>query len=772
MTKEQLLEYIDVYIRQQGDYGAVRIAPVLEALVNNMGEGGVIPSGGTADRPENPIVGTQYFDTDLGKVVTWDGTEWVESGGDDGNLLLELPYLTGNFKTPTLGSGITDMPTLVAKIKAAKSVTLRNPSGISVGCSYWNVHSNDTAVRLITTSTENKENVLRSNVQITYTASSGNFLVNIVPETVTNTLLLKFPTFNGVWNTATLADGIDDMAALLDRLASHPVVLLQSGDNEFRQCLRYVTNSDEQRVYFYIAGNKINGGGGNIYAVFNVTYDTDTAQFKAEYATYPDVKVYGVKQSIADPTNMVWERTDDAVGLISATQIGTEPIERDDFLSVYPFSKMKECNIVVDATGATEIIYKGDDRFGRDKDTFIEIPLFYMDRYIEDGYEYRKICEVQKGGFFPAPMFVENGRVLDRVYVAKYETSIGDDGVVHSCTGQLPCIEKTVSEFRELYKAKGKGFAGMDIRTLMTLQHLYLVRFAQKNTQIYIGGGYTGLMQPFGILCKDYSGNTGQKNTIQTITSPSYVTNELVNKFWTGMYVGFIRESTGLMYDRAKVTDIEATDGNYGILTLDKNVNFYDDTLWGGCPQPSGNTDGLTHDTGRTEYAAHGQNGTCAVKLFDLENMWGNVWHELDGVLFKNNTCYVGFDQTAYNDTAEGYIPVGTKMLNQPDLGSVGAQFCFIGNLWVDNVYKWLGYPDSVRGGSPTDKSMPDSGITQNNSYGDAYYFNNSLALAIEVHGGGFDHYERAGFFCHRCYNRLDFKWYLQGSRMQFKILP
>lgn len=210
-------------------------------------------------------------------------------GGDSGSLLLEMPYLTGNFSTPDLGGGITDMAKLAEKIKAAKSVTLRNPSGSSVAASYWNVFNDDTAVRLTTIAdTLNKENVVRSNVQITYNSQSGNFFVNIVPETATNTLVLKFPTFSGVWNVATLADGIDDMAALLDRLASNPVVLLQSGDNEFRQCLRYVTNSDEQRVYFYCAGNKINGTGEYIYTEFNVTYDTETAQFRAEYASYPD----------------------------------------------------------------------------------------------------------------------------------------------------------------------------------------------------------------------------------------------------------------------------------------------------------------------------------------------------------------------------------------------------------------------------------------------------------------------------------------------------
>lgn len=487
-----------------------------------------------------------------------------------------------------------------------------------------------------------------------------------------------------------------------------------------------------------------------------------------------DVKVYGVKQSIADPTNMVWERTDDAVGLISATQIGTEPIERDDFLSVYPFSKMKECNIVVDATGATEIIYKGNERFGRDKDTFIEIPLFYMDRYIEDGYEYRKICEVQKGGFFPAPMFIENGKVLDRVYIAKYETSIGDDGKLYSKSGVLPCIEKTLGEFRTLYQEKGNGFAAMDIRTVMSLQHLYLVRFAQKNSQNYIGGGYTGLFQPYGSIAKDYSGITGSKNTIVTMESPSLVNDTVLKKFWVGSYVGFIRddESDDPMYDRAKITEITVReDGRQATITLDKNVEFYTDTLWGSCGQPSGVTDVLTHDTGRSVLGVETNDGTCGVLMCGIENLWGNVWHELDGVIFKTGTCYVGFSQKDYNDEATGYVPIGTKMINQPDLGSVGAQFCFIGNLWVDSVYRWLGYPSSFRGGSPTDKQFPLSGITQDNSYGDAYYYRQDLAISIDVHGGGFDHYERSGFFCHRCWSGISSKWYLQGSRMQFKIL-
>jgi len=37
--------------------------------------------GATADRPSNPSKGEQFFDTDLGKPIWYDGTNWVDATG-------------------------------------------------------------------------------------------------------------------------------------------------------------------------------------------------------------------------------------------------------------------------------------------------------------------------------------------------------------------------------------------------------------------------------------------------------------------------------------------------------------------------------------------------------------------------------------------------------------------------------------------------------------------------------------------------------------------
>lgn len=37
----------------------------------------IIPSGSTVLRPGTPAVGQMYFDTDLGSIVIYNGTNWV-----------------------------------------------------------------------------------------------------------------------------------------------------------------------------------------------------------------------------------------------------------------------------------------------------------------------------------------------------------------------------------------------------------------------------------------------------------------------------------------------------------------------------------------------------------------------------------------------------------------------------------------------------------------------------------------------------------------------
>jgi len=51
------------------------------------------PSGTTAQRPGSPATGSLYFDTDLGSLVSYNGTEWASVGGGG----LELDEFTNEY---------------------------------------------------------------------------------------------------------------------------------------------------------------------------------------------------------------------------------------------------------------------------------------------------------------------------------------------------------------------------------------------------------------------------------------------------------------------------------------------------------------------------------------------------------------------------------------------------------------------------------------------------------------------------------------------------
>ena len=51
--------------------------PSVQGTVITATVAAVTPSGNTASRPASPSTGTLYFDTDEGKLVSYNGTEWV-----------------------------------------------------------------------------------------------------------------------------------------------------------------------------------------------------------------------------------------------------------------------------------------------------------------------------------------------------------------------------------------------------------------------------------------------------------------------------------------------------------------------------------------------------------------------------------------------------------------------------------------------------------------------------------------------------------------------
>lgn len=469
-------------------------------------------------------------------------------------------------------------------------------------------------------------------------------------------------------------------------------------------------------------------------------------------------KVFGVKIDRSNVTENRLERIYNAKEKNAYWEIEgkTYDYKNDDMANVYPFNQIKICNIVKDTNKQWKVVYSSDLHFNRNEDTFVEIPLFYMSRYIDGNYEYRLISQTDYPDFYPAPMFVENGKIINKIYIGVYETSVdGSTGIAKSVTGKIPATSKTISDFRNLYKSKGNGFSSIDLRTLMSLQHLYLIYFANKNSQQTIGCGITELSQPINKIL-NLNDSISDKIVISTSSSSA-------DYYWyIGEIVCLVNGSKIVNY--AKLIDIKKDVPIKGQSTfiLDKNVSINSNLTFGASAQITGLTDVLENMSGVTKEKSINNKGTSAVKLFNIENLWGNVWEFVDGLIFKGLTPLVGFDMNAYNDEGNSYMPMSFLCLEQPVNGSKNDTYGFIDNLGIDFNYTWLCFPETIG----------LNGVSDKLGYGDFFYQINNLNNKVySVFGGGFDHYWRTGLFTFRNWNELSVNWYLYGSRMQFKFL-
>ena len=158
------------------------------------------------------------------------------------------------------------------------------------------------------------------------------------------------------------------------------------------------------------------------------------------------------------------------------------------FDDVYPWSDMKVVNILSDGT----ILNIEDNGFSyTDNDVMVWIPEFYY-RAVKDESSQTwtwDICEDKISGFKKHP---GSGR-----YIGKYHTS-GSSSGVYSKSGVVPLDNVTKQNFRTYSHNKGANWYMMDIATWSAIQMLYLIEFANFDSQTMLGRGWTSSVSSVG----------------------------------------------------------------------------------------------------------------------------------------------------------------------------------------------------------------------------------------------------------------------------------
>lgn len=197
---------------------------------------------------------------------------------------------------------------------------------------------------------------------------------------------------------------------------------------------------------------------------------------------YTGNKVFGVCWTPTNPSTALARVTtaNDPFGYVTVN-VTTEPqpaigtgAGSSPFDSYAPWKDMDEYNIIGGAVGPR----KGESGFSRFNDTVVYIPEFYFKIVESGGKRYFYVSDTAKTGFTKHP---GSGKYLSRYHA---------DASYMSRTGTAPLVEIDRPTARTGAKGKGAKWSLHDYATWCAVGLLYLVEFADWDSQAKIGRDY------------------------------------------------------------------------------------------------------------------------------------------------------------------------------------------------------------------------------------------------------------------------------------------
>ena len=448
----------------------------------------------------------------------------------------------------------------------------------------------------------------------------------------------------------------------------------------------YINNSITEKIEKHISINVIvdNAQNVNITLDENQIYVTEKEMREAiKEAITKKGNLYGIKRKVNDNTSAAWERTDDAIGLIAKATKNGEPVQ-NDFDSRYPWSEIISYNY--DVTKKKINAYYGDPTFkfdGTNGEVLTRVPEFYWKREIMDGYEYIYIADYAIAGFNKSEQFS----------IGRYDSCIDGEGKLHSFSGYSPSTNKNITEHRSAAKLLSDEFCMLDYRYFL-LQMLYLVEYANFNSQLQLGNGIVSL----------------RRNSEDVALVAGNSTNTIVIPTNTDFFLGQQIDITGTLDNRSIAKD----------RTITKIVEYSKDTIEGtaitfdgeavdiqlgniiqSCAQKEGSCDKLGMKSGCLN-----NDNKHGVIYRGIENIFGNVYNWVDGINIKDYQAYICKKPKEYiSDKFEApYEKLGYINCKEKDM--------YIKKLGYDERNPEIALPIEIGGGAGSSSGMCDGYVS------------------------------------------------------------
>lgn len=474
----------------------------------------------------------------------------------------------------------------------------------------------------------------------------------------------------------------------------------------------YINNSIAEKIEKHISINVIvdNAQNVNITLDTNQIYVTEKEMREAiDEAISKKGNLYGIKRKVNDNTSPAWERIGDSIGLVAKATKNGETVQ-NDFDSRYPWSEIISYNY--DVIKKKINAYYGDPTFkfdGTNGEVLTRIPEFYWKREIINGYEYIYIADYAIAGFNKSEEFS----------VGRYDACIDEDGKLHSYSGYSPSTNKNITQHRDAAKLLSDEFCMIDYRYFM-LQMLYLVEYANYNSQSQLGNGIIGIRY-----------NANDKAIIaQERTNTIVIATNDYFKVGQQIAIGTTVDGVSICKDRTitKITEYSKDTTEGTAITFDGDpVNIAIGNIIHACAQKEGGCDSLGMKSG-----CLANDSQHAVIYRGIENIFGNVFNWIDGLNIQNYQAYICRNPKEYiSDKFEvPYIKLGYVNCNEKDM--------YIKKLGFDEKNPDIALPIEIGGGAGSSSGMCD-------------FYYSSEGNRVALVGGYFTNGSRAGLWCWVC---------------------
>lgn len=474
----------------------------------------------------------------------------------------------------------------------------------------------------------------------------------------------------------------------------------------------YINNSIAEKIEKHISINVIvdNAQNVNITLDTNQIYVTEKEMREAiDEAISKKGNLYGIKRKVNDNTSPAWERIGDSIGLVAKATKNGETVQ-NDFDSRYPWSEIISYNY--DVIKKKINAYYGDPTFkfdGTNGEVLTRIPEFYWKREIINGYEYIYIADYAIAGFNKSEEFS----------VGRYDACIDEDGKLHSYSGYSPSTNKNITQHRDAAKLLSDEFCMIDYRYFM-LQMLYLVEYANYNSQSQLGNGIIGIRY-----------NANDKAIIaQERTNTIVIATNDYFKVGQQIAIGTTVDGVSICKDRTitKITEYSKDTTEGTAITFDGDpVNIAIGNIIHACAQKEGGCDSLGMKSG-----CLANDSQHAVIYRGIENIFGNVFNWIDGLNIQNYQAYICRNPKEYiSDKFEvPYIKLGYVNCNEKDM--------YIKKLGFDEKNPDIALPIEIGGGAGSSSGMCD-------------FYYSSEGNRVALVGGGFAFGSSAGLWFWGC---------------------